>query len=305
MRKWNNLSHASVTAMALMLAGCGGSDGGVASAPTPTPSPTPTPPSYTRIADLSGDRSFQTGGVQYTTGPGVNFTNGQAVAYGSGPTIAYTASSDSYRLSASDGTVATFDPSNVVTPPPTANAVTWNKVVGTTRDIFTLSVPQVNGVPLSYLLQGSWARIDLAVNLATVRLGFGGSPTLASDVPRSGTASYNTDFGGTLSQANTSYTLTGNSTATFSANFASNAVTTALNLNGVVSNTSGPVTAFGTFGGTGTITNNGFGGTLTGSGPSGAFSGAFFGPQALEMGYAWYLNGTAFNAAGRVVGIKQ
>src|SRR5262249_47517504 len=142
----------------------------------------------------------------------------------------------------------------------------------------------------------------------------GGVPTGASDMPRTGSATYSAGTGGAAFQKKTNYTLRGNSTATFSANLASNSVATALALAGGAATgdppqpTPGPLVQFGTFNGTGTISSSGpgFTGTLSGAnGVTGNFSGAFFGPKALEMGYAWFLNGTGLNAVGSAVGVKQ
>ncbi|MEP6868534.1 MAG: hypothetical protein ABJA20_08455 [Novosphingobium sp.] len=92
-------------ALVLVLAGCGEGGGGVASTPTP-----PAAATYTKIVDMAGDRTFQTGGIQYQTGPGINFTQAQKLAFGSGITVAYTAASDSYRLTAPDSTTVTVTP---------------------------------------------------------------------------------------------------------------------------------------------------------------------------------------------------
>lgn len=285
-----------------LLAACGDAGGGVASTPTP-------PASYTRIADMTGDRTFQTGGTQYNSSP-AGFSNASALAFGSGVTVAYTAASDTYRLMAPDGTNVTFDPSNAQPAPPgTANTQFWVKTVGTTRDQFALTVPTVAGVPLSYTIVGSWGHIDTAANTAVFRLAVGGAPTIASDMPRTGTATYATSVGGSVvpTGGGVPYTLTGNSTGTFSANFANGSITTALTLAGTPASGGGTVTSFGTFNGTGAIASSGpgFTGTLTGTSATGIFSGAFFGPQALEMGYDWSVTAPTFGAVGTVTGVKN
>jgi len=290
------LASASLIVLAATLAGCG--EGGVASTPTPTPTPSA---SYTKIADMAGDRTLQSGGIQYNSAQS-GFSNGTAVAFGNGPTIAYTAASDSYKLTAGDGTTSTFTPADVVNPTPAGATLQYRKVSGATTDVFTIIVPQGGSVTLSYLLVGSWIRSDASG--ATIRLGVAGSPTLASDMPRTGSATYAGGTGGTAVMNNAGQSLSPTSTATFSANFASNSVTTALNLSSAATN-------FGTYNGTGTIssTGPGFSGSLSGTNGSGLFSGGFFGPQALEMGYSWYLtgnvSGTPFSAVGTAVGVKQ
>ncbi|GAA0310796.1 hypothetical protein GCM10009087_21070 [Sphingomonas oligophenolica] len=286
-----------------MLSACsGGSGGALVSTPTP-------PASYTKIADMTGDRTFQTGGIQYNSAPS-GFSNTSTFAFGNGVTVAYTAASDSYKLTAPDGSTVTFDPSNIQAPPAGSTTQVWAKTAGTIHDQFSLSVPTVSGVPLSYTLTGSWQHFDTATNTALVRLAVGGAPTIASDMPKTGTATYSTTVGGAANMpggATPSYLLTGNSTATFSANFGTGAISTTLTLAGTQPSTGATVTNFGTFTGTGSIGSGGpgFTGTLAGTGANGVFSGAFFGPQALEMGYDWSLNGGSFTAVGAVTGRKN
>lgn len=284
------------------LSACGG-DGGSGIASTP-------PPTYTKVADMTGDRTFQTAGIKYTVGPNVNFTNPQSQAFGSGAQVRYTAASDTYTLTDGSST-ASFDPSNLVTNPvPPAGTVRWQKVNGSTLEAFSLTVPSVNGVPLSYVVTGSWLTVNTTTNIGTNRLAYGGAPTQTSDMPRSGSATYNSSIGGALAQGASNFSLTGNSTATFSANFAANTVATSISLAGTPTlPLGGPVSSFGTYTGSGTISANGISGTLSGGSMTGGFSGAFFGPQALEYGAGWYLNGsiggTPTNAVGSIFGIKQ
>jgi hypothetical protein len=298
--------QAAALVMAMALAGCGGGSGsGVVS--TPAPTPTPTPASYTKISDMSGDRTFQTAGVQYITSQPNALSNGTSQALGSGVTVAYTASSDSYKLTAPDGTTTTFTPLDVAAPSPTApNTQRWTKAG--TGESFFLTVPTVNGVALSYTIVGSWQRPTAIPGQTDVRLAVGGVPTLASDMPRTGSATYSAAIGGSAAQSGAVYSLSGPSTASFTANFANNSVATSLMLAGTASVPFGAgTTSFGTFNGTGTISSSGpgFTGTLSGNGTTGIFSGAFFGPKALEMGYDWFLSGGTLSAAGTVTGVKQ
>ncbi|GAA0335132.1 hypothetical protein GCM10009087_51850 [Sphingomonas oligophenolica] len=298
-------SSAWATALPLftLLAACSGGSGGAGIGSAPPP-----PASYTKIADMTGDRSFQTAGIQYDTSP-AGFSNASSYALGSGVTVAYTAANDTYRLTAPDGTSATFDPSSAQQPTPGSNSQIWIKTVGTTRDQFTLTVPTVSGVPLSYTVLGIWGHIDTATNHAVFRLAVGGAPTLASDMPKSGTATYSVGVrgGAVPTGGGSAYTLNANSTATFSANFGTGAISTSLALAGTPASGGSAVTSFGTFNGTGTIASNspGFTGTLSGTGATGLFSGAFFGPQASEMGYDWSLTAPSFTAVGTVTGVKQ
>ena len=157
-------------ALSLGLSACGG---GVSSTPTPTPPPTPTPApaTYTKIADLTGDRTFQTGGMQYDSSTTGALSNGAVVNFGSGTTVAYTASSDTYTLTAPGGALtASFGPSNALPPNPNQpNTQQWRVVNGTTSDVLTLIVPSSSGgVPLSYTIIGIWNH--LTPTAATNRL---------------------------------------------------------------------------------------------------------------------------------------
>lgn len=297
----NRIYFAQVSALVMSFAsaGCGdGSGSGVVS--------TPTPASYTKIADMSGDRTFQTAGVQYTASQPNGLGNGTSQAFGNGVTVAYTASTDSYKLTAPDGTTTTFVPLDVAASSPSApNTQRWMKPG--TGEAFFLTVPTVNGVALSYTIVGSWQRPTAIPGQTDIRLAVGGVPTLASDMPRTGSATYSAAIGGSATQG-TVYSLGGTSSASFSANFAGNSVTTSLTLAGTASPLlGGAATSFGTFNGTGTISSSGpgFTGTLSGNGTTGIFSGAFFGPKALEMGYDWFLSGGNLSAAGTVTGVKQ
>ncbi len=316
MRVWNFAAQASLLALGLMLAGCG-DGGGVANTPAPPPAPT-----YTKIVDMTGNRTFQTAGVSYNTRP-TAFSNGASNTHGSGVTVAYTANSDSYTVTAPGGATQTFGPAELQTPGiPTPDSLQYVKVNGTTRDHLTLIVPSTTGgVPLSYTVVGGWGTTDTSNNTGTFRIAVGGAPTVASDMPKSGSASYTVGVGGTAVVAfvglgsGAVYNLTGNSSGTFSANFASGAITTQLNLIGAplfLTSPFQPTTSnFGTYAGSGSLTSGGpgFSGTLSGTfngAPSpGIFAGLFLGPQAVEVGFGYMLSGTGFSAAGAVVGIKQ
>lgn len=295
-KQWR-LGGAAVT-VGLMLSGCGG--GGVASTPTPA---------YTKLSNLSGNQTFQSAGIHFT------FANSQpsgysSQKYGSGVVIAYTAASDSYTLTAPDGTTATFSSSGSpppLAPPPPPNTT----ILYSGSDRFSATIPTINGVTLSYTSIGDWNSIQNGIQ-SNYYLIFG-VPTIASDMPKSGTASYQTSIVGTASRGTTTpYNLQPNSTADFSANFGAGTVSTTLNLAGVTSTNPAP-TSFGSYSGTGTITagSPGFSGTLASvagnsTSATGEFSGAFFGPQAMEMGYAWYLGSGlgGFSAQGTAVGTK-
>lgn len=286
-------------AAALCLAACGGGSGGGNVASTPTP---PGPSSYPTMATLvNGSYSFPTVGVTYTATSN-SLGGGSTYNLNAGGSISYNAGSDTFTITGptsgpSAGASQSFTGQNLVDSgsPATVKLV---KPVGTTQDELTITVP------LTYAMLTIWNRIDFAGGTSTGRISFGGSQTQAADVPRTGSATYSVATGGAARVGATTYNLV-NSTATFSANFASNSVQTSLSLGGVTT-PGGAVTNFGTFNGTGTIMSTGpsFSGTFAGN-ATGVFSGAFFGPQAAEVGYGYVLNGTNFGAAGAVFGAKQ
>jgi hypothetical protein len=299
MQRSNGWLLLAIGAAALGGCGGGGTGGGVASAPTPPPT------TYTKLADMTGNRTFETGGVTYSAG----FLNGSSQAFGSGVTVAYNAAADSYTVTAPEGTTQTFGPADVQQiNPQQPNFLTYTKDNGSTREALTIIAPFSGGnVPLSYTVIGTWNMVAVSSSTSTTRVAVGGVPTLASDMPKTGSASYSMGVGGAAGSNGTHYSLSGNSSATFTANFGNASVATALTLAGTPSQGGGAVVNFGTFNGSGTIAAGapGYSGTLTGSTANGVFSGAFFGPQALETAYGYNLNGATFNAGGAASGIKQ
>lgn len=114
---------------------------------------------YTKLADMTGDRTFQTAGVTYDAAAS-GFTNASAQDFGNGVQVVYNAAGDSYTLSATGAATATFAPANLVQPPPASNTMqyTLRNNANVPTDVLTLNVPQTaGGVPLSYTLIGTWA----------------------------------------------------------------------------------------------------------------------------------------------------
>ncbi|MBV1691746.1 transferrin-binding protein-like solute binding protein [Novosphingobium sp. G106] len=246
---------------------------------------------------MTGDRTLQSAGVRFvSTGAtmGVAAAFGGSQTLGTGVTFAYKASTDSYELTAPDKSTVTFIPADRL--PEESNVQEWDKRNGAVRDSLVLTTPTINGVAMSYTLIGWWGHFDGSQTVN--RIAVLGAPTLTGDMPRTGTATYSAIVGGSGSRASVIYALDPSS-ATFSADFASNAVTTVLTMAGTPIAGGSTVTSFGTYGGTGTISGVGFSGSFTGTGVNASgFSGAFFGPQALEMAYGWYIHATDFNGGG-------
>ena len=168
------LAGGSANALGLLLSGCGGG-GGTASTP---------PPTYTKLADLTGNRTFQSAGAHWTFSPG-QLSGLSVQKYGAGVTIAYNASSDSFTLTAPDGVTDTFSSATSTPPagfvPPPDGVVLYNNTGG----IFVVpKQPLVNGVALSYTALGGWVHIQN--NVPSVYAAVSGVPTIASDMPRNG-----------------------------------------------------------------------------------------------------------------------
>jgi len=137
-----------------------------------------------------------------------------------------------------------------------------------------------------------------------------GYRTEASDMPKTGSATYSTAvFADTMSMDNNDPITSITGTATFTANFGAGTVDTALTLPFAHEGST-----FSTYDGNGAITGNLFTGKFTTSDDPdfhyGNFAGGFFGPAADEMGYTFSLNrggnvGPNTYTIGAVVGTKS
>lgn len=308
--------RSSVLALALGLAACGGGGGGVATTPTPPPPPPPPPPvTYTKLADLTGNQTFQSAGLKWDvdlSGAGQGFTNMAVQNFGAGPVLAYDATADSFTVTPTGGASSTFTQAHFVPSDSATGREVFEKSNGPVIERLQLIVPSSGTVSLSYASFAIYTRITNG-NVPTFmgHAAVGGAPTVQRDVPTTGTANYTMGIGGSAFKSGVSHTLDGNSTATFAANFGAGTISTAITVAGRAGppgNTTQPLINFGTATGSGTIASGGpaFNGAFQGTGDitSGQFSGAFFGPQALEAAYEFFLQGTGFSAVGAAAGIK-
>jgi len=320
MKSYHVAAGVSLTAICLVLAACGKSDVDSTPDPTPTPTTSPTPtatPTYLTMAQVNatgGDKYYNPAGVKWQTlGPATGAT---AFLPSNVITFEYLATGNTYRV-----TRAVPTPSPTPSPLPSPIAVefpagsgttigqttTFVKTNGTATDTLKLITPRQAGIDLTYTRFLAFDHDDTGTaDDLHYRTAYG-VLTYVGDVPRTGTASYFTTVLGTATRGGTDYVLDGDSTGTFSVNFAGAAdqVTTTLNLNGRQDSAS-PAVSFGTLNGTGSIAGIGFAGNLTATaGGSGQFGGAFFGPQAAEYGYSWLFSGTDFTAEGFAGGKKN
>jgi hypothetical protein len=172
----------------------------------------------------------------------------------------------------------------------------------------------VDGVPLTYTRIGNYLHNSAdGPALDGDNFVFGIS-TDGADVPKTGSATYSTSYLGAVSDTsdpkNTTVYIADNTSgsASFTADFLAGRVTTTIDLNNAKQWMDlGGVKSFGILSGTGLIVSNSpaFDGTFTNADIPGEFHGAFFGPQAVEMGLNFQATGRDFQAGGWVVGRKN
>ena len=290
---------------ALILASCGadGSGGSASGTPTPSPSPTPSPTptptptptpvaSYSTFDGLTGDQTYPTGCASAQFPAGLP-TISSATDFGAGLQFTYTAATQIYALNG-DGVSLSFGPADHSALNSGANADVWIKG----GDDLTLEALTWAGTRMVYnrvsYLDTKKAGVSVAYACIT------GVPTLAFDVPTSGTAAFPkagmdagafTLSGGTVTNYSLAKTI-----VSFQADFAAKKVTITLHL---IATTSGPAphtdVDLGTVTGSGTI--DGATGRFSGSwsstdrDASGNFAGSFFGPQAQEFGLSYSVSG--------------
>jgi hypothetical protein len=325
------------TAVVLVVAGCSGGDDAT---PTPTPTasssvtPTPTPtaaPTYASLP-LTAATEF------FTVSAALSYT-GDATA---GPVALGAAGTDSFsnrvRLALQNVTPATdalpvvvresteearFGTGDLLTPPAAGvpEYVYRESTAPTTAGAFTQlelynntirdpSTP--DSAPEGYLKTfkrssyAAWWRGASTAGVKRVTYGTFGYPTIPTDLPTTGTATYTTTVAGRAvvspaAGASSVDKLTG--TATVSVNYATGLVTVTMDLSRV---TSGGNVAYGTFTGTGAIPvgSTQFTGSFgPGSTVGGTFQGVAYGSQATELGISFALSGTVAAGDSRAVGV--
>lgn len=287
--------------MIATLAGCGGvGSGGVASAPPPS---IITNFSYTRTVDLPTTSHQLTAPFLRA---GANFSSPQMFSMNQGLTITYDKATGSYALSSAiDGTGASFVASERITTTG-VNREAYTHVSGLKRSTFWLE--RGPGILMTYTMFGGWYDLDDTTGTRTDRSFVTGSATKSADLP-SGSATYALKTTGAAvdSASGIGYNLETQSTLTMTANFQSGQVNTSLTLVGGPISGTGSTVDFGTYSGGANITaaTASYSGLLSGARGSGAFAGGFFGPQALETGYVWFVQGDTLKAAGNAFGQKN
>lgn len=305
----------SAACLAAALAACGGGSGGgtvtaAGVAPT-TPvapvAPVPPPATYTAIANLFGVQALQTAssGTRFGTSPGQTnaLSSHPLAAFGTGITLGFDAAARTFTPSG-NGLTETFGPADIDVPNTSALVASYAKRANAGQLTARLNVetPNAGNIAAAYVRTVEWFNIGDLQGPRTYYM-VAGVPTIASDMPASGTAAFgNTKVGGVAYVAVASGTtaISGLSLTASAANCALDSatgrVTVQLNLQGRATST-GPLVFIANFVGSGTLVagTNRFSGSFTqlGGTPalSGTFQGAFFGPQAAECGLAYTMGG--------------
>lgn len=319
------------TAVVLVVAGCSGGDDGATPTPTPTPTstvtPTPSPISYSSLpiaANTAGEFFTVSAATSYTgdvTGP---------VTLGAAGTDAF---SNRVRL-ALQGTLTSTSTTELVvrenaeesrlkgedllTPPLPANPeyvlrdITAPTNPGGFSQLDLLNntvsgqVTSDTALALTRVSYAGWWRGDSTAGAKRITYGVYGYPTVISDMPTTGTATYTVRIAGRsviAPAAGASPVDKLGGTATLSINYATGLVTLTLNLERV---TTGGNVAYGTFTGTGAIPvgSNQFTGSFgPGSTAGGTFQGLAYGPQAGEIGISFAISGAVAAGDSRAVGV--
>lgn len=309
-----------------LLASCGGGDGGSnppptggGGTPTPTPSPTPSPtptPTYQTVAQLTGDQTFATSCATFNFDPAFspNFGASAAFQFGEGFRLRFTDSNDTWSFiqegSTGPGseTTFTFAPGDIVPNPP-ANTVLYRRMPAGRLLELALRSGQQTGFTTDYLRTSLFTNIETASAAGSARfdsLCVYGVPTVAADTFPAATSTYTSiNVSGTATLMNSARRVTTfslqDSTATFSLNGQTNAVTMSIQLvgreimpDGSLSSTTTMLPAITA--GSGMVRNAGtpsvrtFDGNFTTGGIqelTSGFAGAFFGPQGSEVGFSF------------------
>lgn len=156
------------------------------------------------------------------------------------------------------------------------------------------------GLALTETSYTGWYRADSAAGQKRITYGAWGYPTVASDMPTTGTATYTARIVGRAVRAAAAGGLVNKlgGTVTINVNFATGFVTFTANV--TLIGTGGAETAFGTFTGSGAYASGStqFSGSFDASSPlSGSISGTFFGSHGAEIGIAYGVSGNTTESA--------
>jgi transferrin binding protein len=279
---------------ACTLAGCGGGGGGGGGGTRSGPMDTPLPDGANRDLTATSTPTAMTVGsvsrMQTSSGsymPAVTFSNA--------PTV---------RIS-----IPALGVDDIFTQ---ADVVSTNVIAGvqiptarhsSSAGVRTLTwiVPSNGASGLRFSSLGVWDRADLTTGVINQMAAISfGSRTLGSDVPTTGTGSYSGFLIGNAIEANgQQLSISGLASAT--ADFGARSVAFSSTGSGKTDRATGVFTADAGYNVTGTLTYSAGSNTLAGTlnsanGRSGAAAGAFYGPQAAEMGVTFSLTNSTGGA---------
>jgi hypothetical protein len=285
--------RAAAVAAGLMVSACGGGGGSAGFIPPP-------PTQSAEAFPLTKSATFQTSAahlsyIKYDIGR-PTITDFGVSGKPSGVTFTFDAANDTYTVA--DGTkTATFDLGSRTSNGSIDSYVTQSGSVTDQLDVSTnLRGGSGSGVHLTYLSFGTWAHKESDTENERFTHFLFGYPTAPADMPRTGSASYDTAVSATYLES--PFAVPINASATFSANFASGTVNTSLS-----------ITDFITVQGTGNISGSEFSGNFSGEAVNtitdGSFAGGFFGPGAAEMGYAFKLHFSKMDPGAGAAGLAD
>jgi hypothetical protein len=317
-------------ALCVPLAACGGGGGGVnstpapAPAPTPSPSPTPTPtptpsptptptPTNSLISDLDADQTFTsnatTTNVVLGASDGVVGTTSRTKASIS---ITYDAAAKSYTVE-TEGRTQTFGPTDIIATGYDGET-RYSKTLSDGGDYLTLvTTPYTDPMRSNkYVGMGYWQRnAQIGTDQQTYFSTFAyGLDTSSSGMPRTGAAHWLTDIFGLLTMPNSDLrTIEGQ--GDFDVDFAAGAfrafgsVTEYNYVTGIAESKTQTLQAGGTIG-----SGNGFSGLVSylpvNAMPLyGSISGAFYGPNADEVGASFEATGSDVVLTGAFTGLRS
>jgi hypothetical protein len=222
-------------------------------------------------------------------------------------TVSYDVTANAYTVTTSAG-AQTFGPDHADSGQSNGARSVYTRVSGNVTDTLTLTKPGTSGPTYQYVGGGLWQHETDNGTTRDYRLAaFAyGVETPNSVLPRTGSASYAVTLSGAMAWG-TNVAMEGE--GTLQANFASGSLLTEGELRSVSLQTGSVLETF-SFTGNANISSstNGFSGEFdfarVGQSPfEGSMSGQFYGPQAQEVGAAWYaVDANGKTAAGTILG---
>lgn len=249
---------------------------------------------------LTGDTIFRTVGRGFVSGTGPVVR-----PLGDGVDLVYGFASETIEVHLPNGDVVFFATDSVAQAHPfSANNTFRNQDSGgDDLERLSISVPRIDGVPLTYLRYAFFfGDSPVSVGKSVTETFFFGLPT--ANMPTAGSASYEMGLNGTLNGNGNNYALIYESSGTLGVDFASGDITTMLHFIGTDSSDDS-IFDFGIVNGSGSITAGGPG--FSGSFDTGTswLEGAFFGPNADEVGYQFFIDAPTFEASGYAWGVQD